>query len=301
MFKSEDREVRQELLRASRRLLPAPRQVRLSHGRTAGRSRPPARSAQGPAADGRPARDLLATLLLRETTPFALARELPSALAGFLPGEAAPALLARIAQPRGGLDRFRSLRALNQLRSAHPGLSLDGGRLAEALDDRARCGQQGSRAPHRWRATLGRGRRKSSGSTAPRAPPGQGDPRPGAALPHPRPPPSRSPAGAGVPGHPVRQPRTAGDCEGGARGAAPGSLARPDPPASRGTRLGPVDCPLSAPSPAHRRGLRDHPVAATERGGPVARATAGTRSPLVFRLVRRNRRSLLPCSRSPDD
>jgi hypothetical protein len=83
---------------------------------------------------GRPARDLLATLLLRDATAFALACELPAALAGFPPGEAAPALLARIAQARGGLDRFRSLRALNQLRRAHPGLPLDKTRLAEAVN-----------------------------------------------------------------------------------------------------------------------------------------------------------------------
>ncbi|HUM12663.1 MAG TPA: hypothetical protein VLT82_17075 [Myxococcaceae bacterium] len=134
MFQSEDRQVQQELLRASDAFSPLParfisRTVALLVDPVL---RPGARRAL--LQMGRPARDLLATLLLQETTPFALARELPAALAGFPPGEAAPALLARIAQPRGGLSRFRSLRALNQLRRAHPGLSLDGGRLAEALE-----------------------------------------------------------------------------------------------------------------------------------------------------------------------
>jgi hypothetical protein len=83
---------------------------------------------------GTPARELLVTLLLGDRTPFSLARELPAALAEFPPAEAAPALLRRIAQPRGGLDRFRSLRALNQLRQAHPHLSLDAECLARVLE-----------------------------------------------------------------------------------------------------------------------------------------------------------------------
>jgi AAA family ATP:ADP antiporter len=134
MFQSGDRQVRQELLRASDAFSPLParlisRTVLLLADPAL---RPGARKAL--LHMGRPAGDLLATLLLRDSTAFAVARELPAALAEFPPGQAAPALLARIAQPRGGLDRFRSLRALNQLRSAHPGLPLDGGRLAEALD-----------------------------------------------------------------------------------------------------------------------------------------------------------------------
>jgi hypothetical protein len=81
-----------------------------------------------------PARELLETLLLREQTPHGLARELPAALAEFAPERAAAALLRRIAQPRGGLDRFRSLRALNHLRRAHSRLALDAGSLAAALE-----------------------------------------------------------------------------------------------------------------------------------------------------------------------
>jgi ATP:ADP antiporter, AAA family len=81
-----------------------------------------------------PARELLEALLLREQTPHGLARELPAALAEFPPEQAAAALLRRIAQPRGGLDRFRSLRVLNQLRRAHPRLALDTASLAAALE-----------------------------------------------------------------------------------------------------------------------------------------------------------------------
>lgn len=134
MFQSGDRQVRQELLRASEAFSPLParfisRTVALLADPAL---RPGARKAL--LHMGGPARDLLATLLLRDSTAFAVARELPAALAGFPPGQAAPALLARIAQPRGGLDRFRALRALNQLRRAHPGLPLDKTRLAEAVD-----------------------------------------------------------------------------------------------------------------------------------------------------------------------
>ncbi|HET9158462.1 MAG TPA: HEAT repeat domain-containing protein [Myxococcaceae bacterium] len=134
MFQSGDRQVRQELLRASDAFSPLPSRF---ISRTVALLADPALRLGARKAllhMGRPARELLATLLLRDSTAFAVARELPAALAGFPPGEVAPALLARIAQPRGGLDRFRSLRALNQLRSAHPELSLDSGRLAEALD-----------------------------------------------------------------------------------------------------------------------------------------------------------------------
>jgi ATP:ADP antiporter, AAA family len=134
MFQSGDLQVRQELLRASDAFSPLP--ARLVSRTIALLADPVLRAGARKALlqMGRPARDLLAILLLRDTTPFARARELPAALAGFPPRDAAPALLARIAQPRGGLDRFRSLRNLNQLRRAHPALSLDGGSLAQALD-----------------------------------------------------------------------------------------------------------------------------------------------------------------------
>jgi len=134
MFQSGDPEIRQELLRAAEAFAPLPTRF---VSRTVGllvdpTLRPGALKALR--AMGTPARELLETLLLGDRTPFSLARELPSALVEFPPAEAAAALLRRIAQPRGGLDRFRSLRALNQLRRAHPHLSLDAERLARALE-----------------------------------------------------------------------------------------------------------------------------------------------------------------------
>src|SRR4030095_10158324 len=72
--------------------------------------------------------------LLSPDTPYALARELPPSIARFPAESAAEVLLKRLAQPRGGLDRFRSLRALGQLRRTHPRLSLDRGALETVLD-----------------------------------------------------------------------------------------------------------------------------------------------------------------------
>ncbi|HEY3587405.1 MAG TPA: HEAT repeat domain-containing protein, partial [Myxococcaceae bacterium] len=134
MFHRGDREIRQELLRAADGLPALPprfvsRSVALL---TDPVLRPGAR--RGLVAMGRPAQELLELLLLREATPFALAREIPAVLAEFPPEDAAPALLRRVAQPRGGLDRFRALRALNHLRRKHPRLPLDALALANALE-----------------------------------------------------------------------------------------------------------------------------------------------------------------------
>ncbi|HET6983174.1 MAG TPA: hypothetical protein VFI53_13595 [Myxococcaceae bacterium] len=134
MFRWGDRQVRQELLRGVDGFgaLPPSFVVRTVALLEDPVLRPGARRALR--AIGGPARDLLEALLLREETPHVLARELPSALAEFPPETAAPALLRRIAQPRGGLDRFRSLRTLNQLRRTHPRLPLDPVFLAAALE-----------------------------------------------------------------------------------------------------------------------------------------------------------------------
>jgi ATP:ADP antiporter, AAA family len=134
MFRWGDREVRQELLRGVDGFGALPPRFIVSTVALLEDPvlRPGARRALR--AIGGPARDLLQTLLLREQTPYELARELPTALAEFPPEQAAAALLRRIAQPRGGLDRFRSLRALNQLRRAHPRLPLHRPSLATALE-----------------------------------------------------------------------------------------------------------------------------------------------------------------------
>ena len=72
--------------------------------------------------------------LLDPETPYALARELPASIAAFPAEPAAGTLVSRLVQARGGLDRFRSLRALNQLRRTHPRLPLDRGALESALE-----------------------------------------------------------------------------------------------------------------------------------------------------------------------
>jgi len=76
----------------------------------------------------------LERLLLDPDTPYALARELPATIARFPPESAAPPLLKRLVEARGGLDRFRTLRALNQLRRTHPRLPLDRAALETALE-----------------------------------------------------------------------------------------------------------------------------------------------------------------------
>ena len=83
---------------------------------------------------GTPALVDLERLLLDPETPYALARELPASIARF-PAESARApLLKRLVEARGGLDRFRSIRALNQLRRTHPRLPLDRAALETALE-----------------------------------------------------------------------------------------------------------------------------------------------------------------------
>jgi ATP:ADP antiporter, AAA family len=74
---------------------------------------------------GTPALQHLGDRLLDATTPFLVDRELPAAVAEFPPGAAAPILLRRIVEPRGGASRFRSLRALNRMRQRDPALELD--------------------------------------------------------------------------------------------------------------------------------------------------------------------------------
>jgi len=109
LFSTGDVETRRELLRAVREL-PAPPASLVSRI-VEMLTNPSLRTGLQDAllAMGQPAREYLEKLLLSDTTSFVIARELPAALARFPPDEAAPVLLRRLAQPRGGLDRFRSL------------------------------------------------------------------------------------------------------------------------------------------------------------------------------------------------
>jgi len=83
---------------------------------------------------GPPAFAELSRRLLEDDGPWEVLREIPAALGRFAPERAAPVLLARLAQARGGLPRFRALRTLNRLRRDYPELRLDDKQLETALD-----------------------------------------------------------------------------------------------------------------------------------------------------------------------
>ena len=134
LFQWGDLEARRELLRGARALRKPPPEVVPLFLPLLGE--PALRSGARDAlvASGAPALAEMARLLLAPDTPFQLARELPATLARFPPESAARPLLQRLLQQRGGLDRFRSLRALNQLRRANPRLPLDARALESALE-----------------------------------------------------------------------------------------------------------------------------------------------------------------------
>ena len=134
LFLRGDTETRRELLRAARGLpTPPPEFVSALITLLADPVlRPGVREAL--VSVGAPAREQLEALLLARDTPFPVDRELPATLARFPAEAAAPPLLRRLVQPRGGLSRFRSLRALNQLRRSNPRLALDEAALTSALE-----------------------------------------------------------------------------------------------------------------------------------------------------------------------
>jgi AAA family ATP:ADP antiporter len=132
LFDTEDIVIRREVLRAARRLpLPFPVLPALVRLLTDFELRGGAQAALE--AMGPPALEHLGERLLDPSTPDLLARELPAAVAGFPPAQAAPHLLRRIGEARGGASRFRSLRALNRLRRTDPTLELDRALLERAL------------------------------------------------------------------------------------------------------------------------------------------------------------------------
>jgi len=134
LFLSGDVETRRELLRAAPGLpTPPPEFVtQLISLLVEPSLRPGVRDAL--VSIGTPALLELERLLLDPDTPYALARELPASIATFPAEPASGPLVSRLVQGRGGLDRFRSLRALNQLRRTHPRLPLDRGALESALE-----------------------------------------------------------------------------------------------------------------------------------------------------------------------
>jgi ATP:ADP antiporter, AAA family len=83
---------------------------------------------------GAPALTELSRRLLENDGSPEVLREIPGTLGRFPPPRAAPVLLERLVQARGGLPRFRALRTLNRLRRDHPALALDRALLERALD-----------------------------------------------------------------------------------------------------------------------------------------------------------------------
>lgn len=131
LFQTPDTEIRREVIRSAQRL-PSPVFVPgLILMLASPQLRGVARGAL--AAIGQPALDALAEQIRSERTPYQVAREIPSTLARFPAEQAAPLLLERLTLPRGGLDRFRALRALNQLRRQNPTLPLSTEALEKAL------------------------------------------------------------------------------------------------------------------------------------------------------------------------
>ena len=177
---------------------------------------------------GTPAFVELERLLLSPDTPYALARELPASIATFPAEPATGPLLSRLVQTRGGLDRFRSLRALNQLRRTRPRLPLDRAALESALEIELRSVFR-NRVLRLAAVDLGIGRKDG------RAPAGtllldllarSRAARNRAHLPRARAPLPARAVGAGLPRHPLRGPPPPGRGARGAARAAPGALAR---------------------------------------------------------------------------
>jgi AAA family ATP:ADP antiporter len=134
LFDGNDVETRREVIRSARKLVPADA-IRFIPSLGSLLAEPELRSVARDAlvAIGTPALDWLAERLRAEDTPFRVAREIPSTVARFPHAIAAPLLLERLLSSRGGLVRYRTLRALNQLRREDPGLKLQRSDLERVL------------------------------------------------------------------------------------------------------------------------------------------------------------------------
>lgn len=134
LFAWPDLETRSEVIRSTRRLVPAGA-AKFVPNLGAMLAEPKLRSVARDAlvAIGDPAIEWLAEQLHNAATPFQIAREIPATVARFPHFRAAPLLAERISSPRGGLVRFRALRALNQIHREHPDVSLPRPALEAAL------------------------------------------------------------------------------------------------------------------------------------------------------------------------
>ncbi len=134
LFKCPDVETRREVIRSARKLVPADA-VRFIPHLGALLAEPELRSVARDAlvAIGAPALEWLAQQLRSEETSFRVAREVPATVARFPHQRAASILLERLTVPRGGLVRFRALRALNQIRRESPSVTFQRSDLEKAL------------------------------------------------------------------------------------------------------------------------------------------------------------------------
>jgi ATP/ADP translocase/HEAT repeat protein len=76
--------------------------------------------------------EFLERALEDSTLPQELRRHIPRTIAGFPAADAVAVLQRHLLKERDGMVRFRILRALGRVATRHPGVSLDGARLAEA-------------------------------------------------------------------------------------------------------------------------------------------------------------------------
>jgi len=134
LFDGKDLETHRELIRSALRLVTGDA-ARFIPKLGALLAEPELRSVARDAlvAIGEPALEWLAEQLRSAETPFLVGREIPGTLARFPHERAAPILLERILSPRGGLARFRALRALNQIRRETPNVAFQRSDLEKAL------------------------------------------------------------------------------------------------------------------------------------------------------------------------
>ena len=134
LFAWPDLETRAEVIRSTRRLVPAGAERFVPH-LGAMLAEPKLRSVARDAlvAIGEPALQWLTGQLRDPSASFQVAREIPATVARFPYAQSAPVLVERIGSAQGGLIRFRALRALNQIHREHPDVSFQRTALEAAL------------------------------------------------------------------------------------------------------------------------------------------------------------------------
>jgi ATP:ADP antiporter, AAA family len=134
LFSGPDVETRREVIRSAHTLVPEDA-VRFIPNLGALLAEPDLRSVARDAlvTIGAPALQWLAGQLQDPKTPFRVGREIPGTVVRFPHEVAAPILLERLRSPRGGLVRFRCLRALNQIQRESPSVAIPRADLENVL------------------------------------------------------------------------------------------------------------------------------------------------------------------------